>query len=306
MKYNHERLLKKLNMAQKTLVFIGAHPDDETFGMGAVLAKYASDGVKVYYICATRGEAGTVDSAYLKGYKDIAELRTAEMSAAARILGLKGVIYLGYRDSGMPGTPDNQHPLALMNAPLEQIAGRLVKIIRELQPGVIITHDPSGGYHHPDHITVHKAAIIAFHAAGDPQQFSDAGKAFQPGKLYFGVRSHRVMKIFIKLMPLFGQNPHQFGRNKDIDLTRIVNTEYPIHAVVRLPKAAMDIRNKAAACHASQGGGRPPGSGFGLFGLVNSIFSLTNRIFGYRDYFMRAYPSPDGGSRESDLFQGLD
>jgi LmbE family N-acetylglucosaminyl deacetylase len=292
-------------MPQKTLIFIGAHPDDETFGMGAVLAKYAADGVKVYYVCATKGEAGTVDAAFLKGFKDIADLRSAEMKAAAQVLGLTGVKYLGYRDSGMPGAPDNRNPLALMNAPIEQVIERLVKIIRELRPDVVITHDPSGGYQHPDHISIHNATLKAFPAAGDPNQFPDAGPVFQPGKLYFGVRSNRVMKVMIKLMPLFGQNPHQFGRNKDIDLTKIVDTDYPVHAFVRLSKVALDVRNKAAACHASQGGGRPPGRGFGLFGFVNRIFSVTNRIFGYRDYFMRAYPEPDGRRRESDLFAGL-
>jgi LmbE family N-acetylglucosaminyl deacetylase len=292
-------------MQQKTLIFIGAHPDDETFGMGAVLVKYVADGVKVYYICATRGEAGTVDAQYLKGFKNIADLRSEEMKAAAQVLGLSGVIYLGYRDSGMPGAPDNRNPKALMNAPIEQVAERLVKIIRDLRPDVVITHDPSGGYQHPDHIATHKAAVKAFQAAADPQQFPQAGPAFQPGKLYFGVRSNRVMKMMIKLMPLFGQNPHKFGRNKDIDLTNIVNAEYPIHAFVRLSKKALEVRNKAAACHASQGGGRPPGRGFGLFGFVNSLFRVANRIFGYKDYFMRAYPSPDGRRRESDLFQGL-
>jgi N-acetyl-1-D-myo-inositol-2-amino-2-deoxy-alpha-D-glucopyranoside deacetylase len=292
-------------MQQKTLIFIGAHPDDETFGMGAVLAKYAADGVKVYYICATQGEAGTVDAAFLKGFKNIADLRSAEMKAAAQVLGLSGVIYLGYRDSGMPGDPDNRNPGALINAPIEQVTERLVKIIRKLRPDVVITHDPSGGYQHPDHISVHKAALKAFYASGDPHKFPQDGPAFQPAKLYFGVRSYRVMKVMLKLMPLFGQDPHKFGRNKDIDLTRIVDTEYPIHAFVRLSKEAMEIRNKAAACHASQGGGRPPGRGFGIFGFTNRLFGITNRIFGYRDYFMRAYPTPEGKHRESDLFEGL-
>ncbi len=290
---------------QRTLIFIGAHPDDESFGMGATLAKYAREGIKVYYVCATRGEAGTVDPEYLKGYTSIAELRSAEMKKAALVLGLTDVIYLGYRDSGMPGTEDNKKPNTLMMAPVEQVVERLVKVLREIRPDVVITHDPSGGYQHPDHIAVHNAAVKAFSASGDPKQYPAAGATFQPAKLYFGVHSHRMMKFMIKLMPLFGQNPHKFGRNKDIDMTKVFGTVYPIHAFVRLSKKDMETRREAAACHASQGGGQPPRRSWGLFGLTNTIFNITNRIFGYRDYFMRAYPPPRGKRREPDLFAGL-
>ncbi len=292
-------------LKDKTLVFAGAHPDDETFGMGATLAKYAAAGVKVYYICSTRGEAGSAEAEYLRGYADVAAMRCGELSAAAKVLGLAGVMYLGYRDSGMPGTPDNNHPDSLLQAPLEQVTFRLVKLFRELKPDVVITHDPSGGYQHPDHIATHNAVVQAFSDAGKPGSFPTAGPPFQPAKLYFGVRSHRLMKLMVRLMPLFGQNPHKFGRNGDIDLARMVSIEYPIHARVRLTQKARDTRTKAAACHASQGGGRPPSRGRGMFGLVNSFFNLTNRLFGYHDYFMRAYPPPDPKHRESDLFAGL-
>ena len=87
----------------RTLVFFGAHPDDETFGMGATLAWYAASGVKVYCVCATRGEAGTVDPEYMPGYATIGDVRWAELKCAAQVLGLIDVIYLGYRDSGMRG-----------------------------------------------------------------------------------------------------------------------------------------------------------------------------------------------------------
>jgi LmbE family N-acetylglucosaminyl deacetylase len=290
---------------QKTLIFFGAHPDDESFGMGAVLAKYAASGVKVYYVCATRGEAGTIDPEYMKGYADAAELRSAEMQCAAQVLGLTGVIYLGYRDSGMPGSEDNKNPKSLVLAPTEEAAGRIVKIMRDLQPDVVITHDPSGGYRHPDHIAVHNATVKAFYAAGDSLQYPEAGTAFQPGKLYYGVRSHRLLKFMVKTMAFFGQNTHKFGRNRDIDLAKMVEIEYPIHAYVRLNKEAMETRMKAAACHASQGGGRPMRRSMGIFGMVNSLNIAYSKVFGYRDYFMRAYPAPEGKRLESDLFQGI-
>jgi LmbE family N-acetylglucosaminyl deacetylase len=290
--------------SSKTLMFVGAHPDDETFGMGATLAKYCADGVKVYYVCVTGGEAGSVEPHYLEGYGSIYELRFAEMKGAAEALGLSGVIYLGYRDSGMQGSEDNKNPAALMNAPLEEAAGRLVKILRKIKPDIVITHDPSGGYNHPDHIATHKLTLKAFMACPDKSLYPEAGAPYQPKKLYYGVRSHRLFKLMIKIMSLFGRNVHKFGRNHDIDLTKMVDHEYPIHAYVRLTKSAMETRFKAAASHASQGGGRPPGRGPGLFGFVNSINNIGNRIFGYKDYFMREYPPVTSKRRESDLFDG--
>ncbi len=283
---------------QKTLVFFGAHPDDETFGIGSTLAQYAASGVKVYCVCATRGEAGTVDPEYMKEYATIGDVRWAELKCAAQVLRLADVIYLGYRDSGMRGSEDNKHPAALAMAPLEEVAGRIIKIIRELKPDVVITHDPGAGYGHPDHIAIHKAAVKAFYAAGDPTQYPEAGPAFQPYKLYFGVRPRKFMKMMVKLMPLFRQNPHRFGRNRDIDLTRMVDVEYPVHAVIKLTKHAIEIRNKAAACHASQGGGRLRPGPFRILRIVE-IFQ------GQRDYFMRDYPPPTHQHTERDLFEGV-
>jgi len=163
---------------------------------------------------------------------------------------------------------------------------------------VVITHDPSADYGHPDHVATHNATVEAFHAAGDPKQYPEAGPAFQPRKLYFGVRPHGTMRIMIRLMPLFGQNPRRFGRNKDIDLTKMAGVEYPIHAVVRLSKRAVQMRNSAAACHASQGGGRFPRGPF-------RVMRIVERLRGPRDYFMRAYPPPTSRRREKDLFEGV-
>jgi N-acetyl-1-D-myo-inositol-2-amino-2-deoxy-alpha-D-glucopyranoside deacetylase len=284
----------------RKMVFFGAHPDDETFGIGSTLAKYAAAGVQVYCVCSTHGEAGTVDPEFMQGYDTVADVRIAEMKCAAGVLGLSNVFYLGYRDSGMPGSPDNKHPQSLAMAPLEEVAGRMVKIIRDIKPEVVITHDSGGAYGHPDHIATHKAVVMAFQAAGDQEQFREAGQPFQPSKLYFGVRSFRSMRWMITLMPLFGQDPHHMGRNKDIDATRMMNREYPIHAAINLTKQDLAVRDKAAACHASQGGGRPPKFFQGPFW----IFRLIDRFRRKRDYFMRAFPAPTR-HRETDLFEGL-
>jgi LmbE family N-acetylglucosaminyl deacetylase len=283
---------------QKTLVFFGAHPDDESFGMGSTLAQYASAGVKTYYVCSTGGELGTVEARYLKGYESIKQLRSHEMECAAKLLGLAGVYYLGYRDSGMRGSADNRHPDSLAMAPVEEVTARIVRIIREIKPDVVITHDEGGGYGHPDHVATNKATVKAFYAAGDPEQHPEIGPAFQPHKLYFGIHPRRFMKIMVRLMPLFGQDPHHFGRNRDVDLTRMMGIEYPVHAVIHLSHEAVKTRIKAIACHASQssGQGRP-----WMFRMVEMI----GKIQGPRDYFFRVYPSPDGKLREKDLFQGI-
>jgi N-acetyl-1-D-myo-inositol-2-amino-2-deoxy-alpha-D-glucopyranoside deacetylase len=281
---------------QRTLIFVGAHPDDETFGVGATLAQYVASGVKVYYICATRGEVGEAAPEYLKGYASVGDMRWAELQCAAKELGLTDVLYLGYRDSGMAGTPENKHPEALAMAPLEQVAERIVKIIRQIKPDVVVTFDPIGGYRHPDHIATHQATIKAFLAAGDSHLYPDTGAAFHPSKLYFSVFPHRLLRFMVSLMPLMGRDPAKFGRNHDINLKEMVAVEFPIHAIVRLKKPSLQARKKATACHASQVGGGSRRRG--LMGLLNSIF-------GQRDYFMRAYPEPVKERRESDLFAGL-
>ena len=281
---------------QGILMFFGAHPDDETFGMGATLALYVLRGVKVFYVCSTRGEVGTVAPELMKGYASIGDLRWDELKCAAQALGLADIIYLGYRDSGMPGSEDNKHPDALAMAPVEQVAGRIVKIIRELKPDVVVTHDAGRGYIHPDHIATHNATVKAFYAAGDSSQYPEAGPAFQPRKLYFGVRPFGFMRLMIKLMPLFGQDPHHFGRNGDIDLTERMKVEYPVHAVIRAGKEAREIRARAVACHASQLGGMPRRGPL----LLRVAEALRRK----QDCFMREYPPPTR-HREKDLFEGV-
>ncbi|MFC1954455.1 PIG-L deacetylase family protein [Chloroflexota bacterium] len=292
-----------MNNKEKVLVYLGAHPDDESFGVGSTLAQYSSAGVKVYYICSTGGESGTVEPEFMEGHDSIRDLRQAELECAAEVLGLAGIYSLGYRDSGMRGTPDNKLPDAMAMAPIDEVSEKMVKIFREIKPDVVITHDAGGGYGHPDHVATHEATVKAFYAAGDPEQYPEAGPVFQPRKLYFGVRPRTVMKLLVKLMPLFGQDPHHFGRNKDIDLTQTTSIDYPIHAVIRLKKHSVKIRDEASACHASQGmGGR--GGGVRRPGFF-MIMQMIDRFRGPRDYFMRGYPSQNGNYKEKDLFEGI-
>lgn len=279
----------------KTLLFVGAHPDDETFGSGGTLAQYAAAGAKVYCACATRGEAGSYDPEHIRGYATPGDMRWAELECAARVLGLAGVIYLGYRDSGMTGAVGNKHPQALMMAPIEEVAHRIVKVIREVKPEVIITSDPIGGYHHPDHIAVHKATVSAFEAASDPTQHPEAGPAFQPQKLYYTIFPRGFLKVMVKVLPLLRQDPRRFGRNKDIDLVSLTEVDFPVHAAIRLTREAAKLRDRASACYASQGGGV----------RRRGLLSLLDILFGRHDLYMRAYPPVTAQWRkETDLFEG--
>jgi N-acetyl-1-D-myo-inositol-2-amino-2-deoxy-alpha-D-glucopyranoside deacetylase len=281
----------------KVLVMVGAHPDDESFGAGGTLAYYVQQGVKAYYICGTRGEAGEVPEEMLKGYSSIAQLRTYELECAGNALGLTEVIYLGYRDSGMEGSPDNKNPESLVAAPVDEVAKIITAHLRNLKPQVIITSDSKGGYGHPDHIKIHQATVKAFNACNDPNQYPQAGPPYQPQKLYFNVFPHKWMKMTVRIWQLMGKDVHHFGKNKDIDLADMLKDEFPVHAVLKLTRQAVETGNKASSCHASQlggGGGRRGG-----------LRELMNKIFGYKATYMRAYPPVKGNLKEKDLFEGV-
>ncbi len=279
----------------RTLLVVLAHPDDESFGMGGTLAYYARQGVAVHYVCATRGEVGTVDPKFMEGFNSIGELRESELRCAAGTLGLAGVHFLDYRDSGMPGTPDNQHPKAFINQPLEVVARRVADYIRQFKAQVVVTFDPIGGYKHPDHIHAHQATVQAFQLAADPAYVSRF-PPYRPAKLYYSVFPKGMWKLAVRLMPLVGQNPRKFGRNKDIDILALVEDgDFPIHARVRY-RGAEQQRETASACHASQLPGGPPRRG--LIGWIQQIFPAE-------DAFMRAYPPAGPGVKEKDLFEGV-
>jgi LmbE family N-acetylglucosaminyl deacetylase len=235
----------------RTLMAVLAHPDDESFGTGGTLALYAARGVQVHLLCATRGEVGTVAPEMMAGHASVGDLRQSELECAAGHLGLAGVQFLGYRDSGMQGSPDNRHPQALVAASLDKVAADIVTWIRRLRPQVVITFDPIGGYHHPDHIACHNATRLAFEAAGDPARFPDGLAAYSPEKLYF-VTFHRPwLRQGIRLLRLVGQDPRHWGRNHDIDLVQIAESEFPVHARIDIRPVA-DRKQRASACHASQ------------------------------------------------------
>lgn len=282
--------------SNRTLLAVLAHPDDETFGLGGTLSYYASRGCNVYLVCATLGESGTVAPEYLDGFGSIAELRESELRCAAQKLGLKEVFLLGYRDSGMPGTEENRHPNAQIGHSVDEVAGRVVKYIRELKPDVVLTFDPIGGYRHPDHIHIHKATVLAFDKSADASFHPESGLPFQPRALYFHVFPHRFLRWATRIMPLFGMNPRKFGRNRDIDLKALVDFDFPIHARINVSSVS-EVKTAAGACHASQEGVQ----------MRRGLMGFASRIFGseYENY-MRYFPPVNGRFRVAgNLFDGI-
>ena len=128
----------------------------------------AAAGSAVTLVCATNGDVGEISDPALATPETLGQVRQQELRDAMAVTGVRDVRFLGYRDSGMHGTDDNNHPSSLYQASADEVAGALVEIIREVRPNVVITHDPSGGYGHPDHIAVQQRMTQAFKASGDP------------------------------------------------------------------------------------------------------------------------------------------
>lgn len=286
----------------RVMLVILAHPDDESFGPGATLAKYACAGVAVHYLCGTRGEIGSADAEHMQGFESVGDMRWTELTCAAKELGLAGIHHLGFRDSGMAGSDDNRHPQALSAQPVEVVAARIAHFVRKLKPQVVLTHDTIGGYRHPDHIMLNKATVMFFERMRDPNAFPDPEGLpdYYPQKLYYPIFGRGFLKLAVRLLPLFGRDPRKFGRNQDVDLMSLAGVDFPTHASIKVTGEPSEMRNRASECHKSQLGGGPPRRG------PLSIFFRLMGLRGQFDSFMRAYPQvPDGQQlKETDLFEG--
>ncbi len=178
------------------LLFVHAHPDDESLGTGATIAHYTARGADVLVVTCTLGEEGevigdrwaelAVDRAdQLGGY------RIGELTAALQALGVSEPRYLGgagrWRDSGMSGTPP-RHRQRFIDADERETVGALVAIIREQRPHVVVTYDPNGGYGHPDHVHAHRVTTAAVAAAGPGAGVADfPGEPWAVPKFYWSV-----------------------------------------------------------------------------------------------------------------------
>ena len=148
-----------------------AHPDDEGFGCGGTLAALVAGGHRVTLVCATNGDVGEISDGALATRETLASVRQGELRAAMDLTGIRDVRFLNYRDSGMPGWEDNNHPASLYQAPEDKVVEQMASVIREIRPDVVITHDPTGGYGHPDHVTICRrteAAVERCRVGGSP------------------------------------------------------------------------------------------------------------------------------------------
>ena len=272
----------------RTLLAIFAHPDDESFGPSGTLARYAAEGVAVHLICATMGEAGESATPDLSERDDLASRREQELRCATSILGLTDVHLLGYRDSGMAGSPANQHPRALVQADPYTVAEQVADLMRRLRPQVVLTFDPFGGYGHPDHIAMHRATVAAFERLSERER---------PHKLYFTTFPRTALRWIVRLMPLFGAHPEAIGKNQDINLRAALEHELPVTTRVDT-SAYYDVKQRAGSCHSSQ-----------LLGPVSFWGRLPRwlvRRFQAVETFHRATPPFRPGERmERDLFAGV-
>ena len=286
-----------------TLLAIFAHPDDESFGPGGMLARYAAAGTHVHVIIATDGIAGSLEAGrQLDERVTLAQVRAAELSDAAIALGITTIWSLPFRDSGMRGSPDNQHPQVLIQQPLASLIAEVRDYMLRLQPHVVVTHDPFGGYGHPDHIRCCEATTAAFHSLVHNAAGAD-GTTYCPQKLYYTAFDKRLLKVMARLMPLLRQDPTALGRNKDINLVEIARWETPIHTRIDV-RDYLPQKQAASQAHASQYSGGPS------FIRVFPSF-MRRRLLG-SEAFTRVYPTPTSTLSwrlnepvETDFFAGL-
>jgi LmbE family N-acetylglucosaminyl deacetylase len=283
-------------MSDRRLLAVLAHPDDESFGPGGTLARYAADGVDVHIAICTDGSAGSVTEEFESSRSRLAEIRQQELQSAVAILGAQ-LHQLGYRDSGYIGDPANEDPQAFMNIETSQAAARVVRLIREVRPQVVVTHDETGGYFHPDHIKAHEITLEAFHAAGDATKYPGVGKEpYAPQRLYYTAFPTRWLKIFRFVARLQGQDISRMGRNNDVDFTSLGRPMEELHARINTFDS-WDTKMAASAQHRSQGGGTG--------GFVSWMPGWLQKRLMSTEYFIRAYPPARNGERVTDLFAGV-
>jgi N-acetyl-1-D-myo-inositol-2-amino-2-deoxy-alpha-D-glucopyranoside deacetylase len=174
------------------VLLVHAHPDDEAFGTGGLIALSVAEGRRVDLVTCTGGEEGEIHDPTLdheEAQPRLREIRLAELQCALDALrgdgpGTLELHLLGYRDSGMMGTESNARPDVFWNADLDEATGRLVAIVRRTRPSAMVSYDANGNYGHPDHINAHRIAVAAWDAAADADRFPEAGPPHAVAKLY--------------------------------------------------------------------------------------------------------------------------
>ena len=284
--------------AQKRLLLVHAHPDDETINNGITMAKYAQEGAKVTLVTCTRGEEGEVlveELGNLASNRDdkLGEHREIELKNAMKLLGIEDYRFLGapdkkWRDSGMIGTPQNERSDVFWQANLEEVAQQLVKVILETKPQVLITYDEFGGYGHPDHIKANQVAMKAADLA--------ATQGWKISKIYWNTMPRSVIQNGIEKMKEVGSS--FFGAESADDLP-FAKPDELVSTVIRGVEFVPQ-KLEAMKAHATQIAVDGP-----FFALSNNL-GLT--VWGDEYYTLvkgeKSEPF-DSEGREIDLFAGI-
>lgn len=278
-------------MSQKRALLVHAHPDDETINNGATMAKMVSEGVAVTLVTCTRGEEGEVlvpELAHLASSAEdkLGEHRVTELANAMKELGVTDHRFLGnYRDSGMMGTPQNDHPDCFWKADVEKAAKKLAEIIDEVKPQVLITYDEFGGYGHPDHIQAHRVAMRASEIS-----------AWDIQKIYWNIMPKSVVAKGIEAMKAQGSD---FFGAENVDDLPFVKDDSFVSALVHAPEQ-VDKKMAAMKAHATQ------------ITVDGPFFALSNnlgvQVFGDEYYTLvkgtKSAPFNEDNF-ETDLFSGV-
>jgi len=290
----------------RRLLLVHAHPDDETIGTGATMAKYAAEGALVTLVTCTLGEEGEVlvpELEHLAAGRDdaLGPHRADELAVAMEALRVTDHRILGgpgrWRDSGMMGLPTNEAPNCFWRADFDEAVDELIKIIRDVRPQVVVTYDANGGYGHPDHIQAHRVTVAAVEAAGDVSRSPAAGEPWEVAKLYWSAMPKSFLQAAIDAMRDSPNNVFEGVESAD-DLPMGV-TDEQITAQIDATHH-LDAKLAAMRAHATQ----ITVDGF-FFALSNK---LGFRAFGLEHYTLaRGERGPGEGPNgwETDLFAGL-
>ena len=263
-----------------TLLLVHAHPDDEAISTGGAMMKAKGEGHRVVLVTSTRGEAGEIYNMDENATRPrLGEVRTKELETAAKILGVDRLEVLGYRDSGMVGTPENDDPRSFHQASLDEAAAKLASILREERPDVVVTYDADGTYGHPDHIKAH----LVTNAALDLVE----KEGWQPRKVYYTAIPRSLMEKFMEQVP---------EEDRGNDTIRIIGTPDELVTTRVDVSDLVDRKREAFAAHVTQ---NDPNSWFTT--MADQMYRMA---FG-TEYYRLARGKPGSDLPEPDLFAGV-
>ena len=220
-----------------TLVCFHAHPDDEAIITGGTMAKAAAAGHRVVLVLATRGEEGEQIPGVVPEGEELGAWREQETRDSAALLGCHDVVFLGYRDSGMVGAPQNDAPESFWQADVEEAAGRLAKILADQRADVLTVYDDHGIYGHPDHVAVHRVGTRAAEFAGTR-------------RVYWATMNRDRIREMVEAAERAG-TPVDAERTERADSEEFGMPDAEITHAIDV-REALDLKRAAMAAHASQ------------------------------------------------------